>query len=101
MKDYGEEQMKIEGISNCCFISSYVEPTAAPGIARRATGTTGSTTTHCWGAMTINKGLFDLPLALTWISCICRERQLVVIGITTWVVRTSISSDLSSMGIML
>lgn len=42
--------------------------------------------------MTIKKGLlFDLPLALTWISCICRERQLVVIGITTWVVRTGIS----------
>lgn len=57
--------------------------------------------TVCWGAMTRNKGLFDLPLALTWISCICRERQLVVIGITTWVVRTGISSDLSSMGIML
>lgn len=77
--------------------SSYAEPTAAPGTARRATGTTGSTTTHCWGAMTIKKGLlFDLPLALTWISCICRERQLVVIGITIWIVRTGIRRLFSS-----
>nr|CAN65169.1 hypothetical protein VITISV_029403 [Vitis vinifera] len=77
--------------------SSYAEPTAAPGTARRATGTTGSTTTHCWGAMTIKKGLlFDLPLALTWISCICRERQLVVIGITTWVIRPVERAELAA-----
>lgn len=52
MKDYGEEQMKIEGgygsttaaRSTAAGLteSSYAEPTAAPGTARRATGTTAT-----------------------------------------------------------